>query len=426
MLYNHLQRRFFISRLKHLTDKRCGASQSNSMLYHSPEQSSVDQEVLPSEWYEKAFGKIKKLSCKLRNVDLMDGRVVNASDDSTIIDERIEQKMRTFKSLVRILIGSPSAQRRITEMAGSSSINGQTHAWFRNSSEREAMVVDSLTKACNFLGVTVQQRKLLRHTICPQITQHHIWTGALDQILKELNLELLPLSNRSTSKGIIMALQIVSSCLKFLDDATNSNVHFTSTWIRPAPKRTIVNSSPPPRWEDMLEMFNDLIGYLKDEKSLVHYVTKLEVMKEGLSQIKDVWSDRRIGFKEAKLQESLVQKKLSKTLGHSSRCLFTLLLYYLFGHFRDIEVDFCGGLLKGDGNDKFLLFMGRVLSCDEEKIVWNGVRQLDRAMGIFKLVWETAGMKGELGLQGHLFCVETEVRQLSYKGNAYLLHEIKL
>lgn len=259
-----------------------------------------------------------------------------------------------------------------------------------------------------------------------QITQHHIWTGALDQILKELNLELLPLSNRSTNKGIIMALQIVSSCLKFLDDATNSNVHFTSTWIRPAPKRTIVNSSPPPRWEDMLEMFNDLIGYLKDEKSLVHYVTKLEVMKEGLSQIKDVWSDRSIGFKEAKLQESLVQKKLSKTLGHSSRCLFTLLLYYLFGHFRDIEVDFCGGLLKGDGNDKFLLFMGRVLSCDEEKIVWNGVRQLDRAMGIFKLVWETAGMKGELGLQGHLFCVETEVRQLSYKGNAYLLHEIKL
>lgn len=169
MLYNHLQRRFFISRLKHLTDTRCGASQSNSMLYHSPEQSSVDQEVLPSEWYEKAFGKIKKLSCKLRNVDLMDGRVVNASDDSTIIDERIEQKMRTFKSLVRILIGSPSAQRRITEMAGSSSINGQTHAWFRNSSEREAMVVDSLTKACNFLGVTVQQRKLLRHTICPQV-----------------------------------------------------------------------------------------------------------------------------------------------------------------------------------------------------------------------------------------------------------------
>ncbi|CAK9317458.1 unnamed protein product [Citrullus colocynthis] len=425
MACKHLQRLFFISRLKHLNNTRFGALQSNSMLYHCAELSSADQEVLPSEWYENASRKIKKLSCSLKNVDLIDGRLVNVNDDSTIIDERIEQKMHTFKALVRVLIGSPSTQRRLTEMAVSSSINCQPQAWFRNSSEREPMVVDSLTKVSNFLNVSAQQRKLVRHTICPQVTQHHIWTGALDHMLKELNSELDPLFHQSTNKGIKMGHQIISSCLKFLDDATNSNAHYTS-WMRPVPLRAVVDSSAPPRWEDMLEMFTDLISYLKDEKYLVHYVTKLEVMKEGLSQIKDVLTDKRIGYKEASHQESLVQKKLSKTLGHSSRCLFTLLLYYLFGHFRDIEVDLCGGLLKADGNDKFLLFMGRVLSSNEEKIVWNGVRHLHRVMGLFKFVWETAGMKGELELQGHLFCVGAEDRQLSYKENAYLLHEINL
>lgn len=239
-------------------------------------------------------------------------------------------------------------------------------------------------------------------------------------------MELDPLVHQSPNKGIKMGHQIVSSSLKFLEDATNSNPHLTS-WMRPAPLQSAVDSSASPRWEDMLEMFTDLTASLKDEKSLLHYVTKLEVMKEGLAQIKDVLTDKSIGFKEGRHQENLVQKKLSKTLGHSSRCLFTLLLYYLFGHFRDVEVDLCGGLLKkGDENDKFLVFMGRVLSCDEEKIVWNGVRQLDRVMGLFKFVWETAGMKGDLELQGHLFCVGVENRLLSYKGNAYLLHDINL
>ena len=239
-------------------------------------------------------------------------------------------------------------------------------------------------------------------------------------------MELDPRAHHSPNEGIKMGQQIVSSCLNFLNDATNSNTHITS-WMRPAPLQRNVDSSTSPKWEDMLEMFTDLIGTLKDEKGLHQYVTKLEVMKEGLTQIRDVLTDKSIGFKEAKHQESLVQKKLSKTLGHSSRCLFTLLLYYLFGHFRDVEVDLCGGLLKAAEKEKYLVFMGRILSCDEERVVWNGVRQLDRAMGLFKFVWETAGMKGDLVLQGHLFCVGAEdSRQLSYKGNVYLLHQISL
>lgn len=97
MACKHLQTLFFISRLKHLKNTRFGALQSNSMLYHCAEQSSADQEVLPSEWYESASRKIKKLSCSLKNVDLIDGRLVNVNDDSTIIDERIEQKNAHFQ-----------------------------------------------------------------------------------------------------------------------------------------------------------------------------------------------------------------------------------------------------------------------------------------------------------------------------------------
>ncbi|XP_023524216.1 uncharacterized protein LOC111788189 [Cucurbita pepo subsp. pepo] len=426
MAYKHSHRLMFVCRVIHLNITRCAALYSNPMLYHCTEDSFDDQERLPADWYEKAFPKIKKLSSSLKNVDLIDGRLVNVNDDSTILDERIEQRMRIFKSLVRVFIGSPSVQRRVTEMAASTATNWQPQACFRNSSEREPMVVDSLTKVSNFLNVSAQQRKLVRHTICPQATQHHIWTGALDHVLKELKMELDPRAHHSPNEGIKMGQQIVSSCLNFLNDATNSNTHITS-WMRPAPLQRNVDSSTSPKWEDMLEMFTDLIGTLKDEKGLHQYVTKLEVMKEGLTQIRDVLTDKSIGFKEAKHQESLVQKKLSKTLGHSSRCLFTLLLYYLFGHFRDVEVDLCGGLLKAAEKEKYLVFMGRILSCDEERVVWNGVRQLDRAMGLFKFVWETAGMKGDLVLQGHLFCVGAEdSRQLSYKGNVYLLHQISL
>ncbi|XP_022139060.1 uncharacterized protein LOC111010055 isoform X2 [Momordica charantia] len=324
ILAHKLSQRLFIPRLNHLNNTRYGALHSNPMLYHSAENSSADQELLPSEWYENAYRKIQKLSCSLKNVDLIDGRLVNVVDDSTIFDERIEQRMRAFKSLVRVFVGSPSARRRVTEtmMAESSTTNCQPPWCFGNSSEREPMVVDSLTKISNFLNVSAQQRKLVRHTICPQVTQHHIWTGALDHMLKELKLELDPLAHQSTNnKGIKMGQQIVSSCLKFLDDATNSNAHFTS-WMRPAPSQPVVDPSASPRWEDMLEMFDDLIGSLKGEKPLLRHVAKLEVMKEGLSQIKDVLSDHKsIGHKESKHQESLVQRKLSKTLGHSSSLL---------------------------------------------------------------------------------------------------------
>ncbi|PQP97159.1 uncharacterized protein Pyn_16635 [Prunus yedoensis var. nudiflora] len=333
--------------------KRKGAVHLNGMLYHCSEESHG--EPMPREW------------------------LVNISDGSIIMDDRIEHRMLTFKSLAREFIGSPLVQQTL---------------------KNDVVALSDYTAP-------------------------YIWTGTLEEVLNGLKTELEYLDHQCPSKGTKMGQQIVASCLKFLADTSTSisYEHDSSSWTRLSPAK-VTDSSGLQKWEDVLEMFNDLVDCLKNERELLLYVAKLEVLKEGLSQIKDVLTDRSIGHKEVRHQESLVQKKLTKTLGHSSRCLFTLLLYYLFGHVRDIEVDVCGGVYsRGSGND-FCLCMGRIVTSDEEEMVWSGVRQLDRALGLFKFVWETAGMKGALQLQGHIWCVGAEGRTLTYRGNTFFVHGI--
>ncbi|XP_057986065.1 uncharacterized protein LOC131170611 [Hevea brasiliensis] len=335
MICMHVRK--FLHFAKCFTSKRNCTVHLHLMLYHCSRESQ--DEVLPFEWYKKAFPTITKLTHQLKNVDLIDGKLVNINDDSIVIDDRIADKMHTLKSLVSMFIGSPWVQQNLKENVEAISANTKFKpvVSFSKLREREPMIVNSLTKISNFLSVSAQQRKLVRSAICPQLGSH------------------------------------------------NS-----------------VNSQSSGTWEEVLEMFNDLIRCLESEKGLLYHVAKLEVMKEGFSQIKDVLVDKAIGYKEARHQKSLVQKKLSKTLGYSSRCLFTLLLYYLYGHVRDIEVDLCGGIYGGEGGARFCLCMGRILTSVEEKMVKSGVKQLDRALGLFKFIWETAGMQGVLELQGHL------------------------
>ncbi|KAF3969939.1 hypothetical protein CMV_006307 [Castanea mollissima] len=421
----------YIPKLVHgakcLKTKQNGAAFMNVMLYHCSEVSH--QEPLHCEWYEKEFPKITELSHLLRNVDWLDGRVVHVRDNSIVFDGEIAHKMQTFKSLARDFIGSPSIQQKIQKnvmaLSLAASNNCTPFVCFSEPSEREPMIVNSLTKVCNFLNISAQQRKVVRHTICPQVTQLRIWTGTLEEILNGLKSELDLLSCQCSSKGTKMGQQIVSSCLKFLADAAISFDHDSASWMRLAPAK-VVGSPASHKWEDVLEMFNDLIECLKSEKELCFLVGKVEVMKEGLSQIKDILIDKSIGYKEVRHQESLVQKKLSKTLGHSSKCLFTLLLYYLHGHARDIEVDLCGRIYSIGGEDRFCLYMGKILTTEEDKMVWSGMRQLDRALRLFKFVWETAGMRGVLQLQGHLWCVGAEGRVLTYRGNTFFVHGISV
>ncbi|CAL8996858.1 unnamed protein product [Prunus brigantina] len=423
MACRHVDR--LIHGARHLMAKRKGAVHLNGMLHHCSEESHG--EPMPREWYQKEFPKLTKLTQLLKNVDLVDGRLVNISDGSIIMDDRIEHRMLTFRSLAREFIGSPLVQQTlkndVVALSGGRICNQSV--CFSKPNEREPMVVKTLSVVSGFLNITAQQRQSVRVTLSPQITQHRIWTGTLEEVLNGLKSELEYLDHRCPSKGTKMGQQIVASCLKFLADTSTSisYEHDCSSWTRLSPAK-VTDSSGLQKWEDVLEMFNDLIDCLKNERELLLYVVKLEVLKEGLSQIKDVLTDRSIGHKEVRHQESLVQKKLTKTLGHSSKCLFTLLLYYLFGHVRDIEVDVRGGVYSSGSENDFCLCMGRIVTSDEEEMVWSGVRQLDRALGLFKFVWETAGMKGALQLQGHIWCVGAEGRTLTYKGNTFFVHGI--
>ncbi|KAK2664816.1 hypothetical protein Ddye_003390 [Dipteronia dyeriana] len=421
MAYKHFQK--FLLGARDCKTKRNGALylDVNVKLYHCSGES--EEVLLPHEWYEKVFPKITRWSQLLKSVDLVDGRLIHVKDDSVIIDERLGQRMRNFKSLVRAFLGCPSVQQTIRKnMVGA---DCDSFVCFSERSEREAMILNSLTTLNNFIKVSAQQRKSVRLTLCPQVTEHRVWTGALEEILNGLKLEIDLLDDRCPSKGTKMGQQIVSSCLKFVADANTSYAPDSTSWMRLTPAKA-VKSPTSFKWEDVLEMFGDLIKCLESEKELLYHLSKVEVMKEGLSQVKDLVVDKGIGYKEIRHQEILVQKKLTKTLGHSSKCLFTLLLYYLYGQVRDIEVDVRGGIYASSGEDRFSLCMGRILTSDNEKMVWSGVKQLDRALGLFKFVWETAGMKGVLELQGHLWSVGAADRSLTYRGNTFFVHGISL
>ncbi|KAL1827824.1 hypothetical protein DCAR_0207033 [Daucus carota subsp. sativus] len=392
-------------------------------LYHSL-KGQPQVENLPAKWFEKEFPMLLKLTHLLKDLDLVDGKLVNINDNVAVFDENLLGRMHDFKSLVRTYIGYSATQLSLKKDLMSTELESEPQLLFSKASERQPMIVNSLTKVCNFLDISAQRRKEVRLSIVPQVTQHQIWAGAIEETLKALKSDMDVLNPRVVSKADNIGQQIVVTCLKFLDAATSYDPEATS-WMRPAPAKVV---SPPAsqKWEDILEMFNDLITCLRNEKELGFHLVKLEVMKEGLSQIKDVLIDRNIGYRETRYQESLVSKKLSKTLGHSSPCLFTLLLYYLYGSVKDIEVELCGGINCNEGGNKFCLYMGKILILDERKMVSSGVKQLDRVLGLFKLVWETSGMKESLEVQGHLWCVGAETRSLTYKGNMYFVHGIGL
>ncbi|CAA3026332.1 Hypothetical predicted protein [Olea europaea subsp. europaea] len=151
--------------------------------------------------------------------------------------------------------------------------------------------------------------------------------------------------------------------MKLLDSAIFPDPESTS-WMRLMPTKG-KDSSLSHKWEDVHETLIDLTTSLSEEKRLILHVTELEVTKEGLYQIRDVLMDKNIGYRE-------------------------------------------------------------ILTSDEDKVVRIGVKQLDSALGVFKFVMETAGMKGDMVLQGHLRCVGTENRLFPYRGNAYLLRGINL
>ena len=89
----------------------------------------------------------------------IDGRLIDVTNNSTIVDDQIQHDMSTLKSLVRAFIGSPSAQQKLKHAL---KISQDSISPFSKASAREPMVVDSLTIISNFLNVTAQQRRSVR------------------------------------------------------------------------------------------------------------------------------------------------------------------------------------------------------------------------------------------------------------------------
>ncbi|KAL1212658.1 hypothetical protein V5N11_021217 [Cardamine amara subsp. amara] len=408
---------------RHLNSELCFRAnqvfffRSIQVLYHSSVDSYKD--ALSCEWYETKFPALKKLTRALRDFDLVDGKLEDING-VIIYDDSIKQKMHAFKSLARIFIGSPSIQKKLREQQGHFKF-----PVFGSESEREPLVVNSLTKVSNFLNISAQQRKIVRCTVCSQVTQYRIWRGALEDLLNGLKEEVDWLVEHSEmSQGRKLGLQVILSCFRFLSESSVSfEAENSTSWMRPVPAR-YAKATASAKWEDVLDMVNDLRRYLEhdEEITVLYHLEKLVSMKEGLLQIKDVFLDNSIGFREVRHQEYLVQKKLSKTLGNPSPCLFTLLIYFLYGRVRDIEVDLCGGFYK----ENLCLSMGRILTSTDEKMLERGMKQLDRALELFRFVWETAGMKETLNLQGHLWCLGAEERSITYRGKTFFLHDLSI
>ncbi|XP_020597866.1 uncharacterized protein LOC110037537 [Phalaenopsis equestris] len=385
--------------------------------FHNTE---LDDEVALQEWNRAAYAKLVKLSYLLKNVEHIDGNLINVDDDSVIKDAYITNQMQSFNSLARALIRVPSSQLPLKKTSTSSQL--QVGSCFSSINEWRALTLDSLTKICNLLGISAQQRKDIRLKVCPQVTQHHIWRGALEEVLKDLKHEIDNVG--FNSPGFQMARQVMVSCFKFLEDTASLKNSESPAWMRLPPLKKVEVLETPFKWEEVLEMFVHISRCMCQEERFLCSLAKVNVMKEGLYQIKDIVIERDISFKEARRYDSLLQKKLTKSLGHSSKCLFTLLLYYLYGIVQDIEVDVCAGVCDAGGN--FTLKIGKFLTSDDEKMVRNGVKQLYRALGVFKFVWETASMNGTINLQGHLWSVGANEKTLTYRKTKFFVNDIVL
>ncbi|CAL4988513.1 unnamed protein product [Urochloa decumbens] len=310
----------------------------------------------------------------------------------------------------------------------------------------KATSLSSLTRVCDVLGVSAQQRKSVRLTVCPQVTQHHVWRGALAAVLGDLQADMVSLDTPSSATQ--MAEQIASACTRFLSYTADAATPSTPSWMRPTPFKKPAESPPPAKkWQEVLDMFCDLGRSLEaDDGRLAAHAEKVEAMEEGLYQIRDVVIERDIAFKEARRQDCLVQRKLSRTLGHSSRCLYTLLLFYLYGTVRDIEVH-VGKCVSSKGGRDVAVHAAKFLTGGDEVVVRSGVKELSRALGVFRFVWEAANTdidagndngkdvvvkkknedaKGVLELQGHLWGIGVEEKTVTYRGDVFHVHQIQL
>ncbi|BAF27828.1 uncharacterized protein [Oryza sativa Japonica Group] len=396
-----------------------------------PTEDEEEEHATPPSrrWYRAAYARLLRLAGSLRGVERGDGGGPRHAETGSVVADarRVADRVAEFDALAARYL---AAGQRAPPLKATS--------------------LSSLTRVCDVLGVSAQLRKSVRLAICPQLTQHHIWRGALEEVLRDLRADMAALGHPSPATQ--MADQIAAACVHFLSDTADEATSSSPSWMRPTPFNKPANSPPPPpakTWQEVLDMFTDLAKSLDADARLAGHADKVAAMKEGLYQIRNVFVERDIAFKEARRQDCLVQKKLSKSLGHSSKCLYTLLLFYLYGNVRDVEVH-AGKRLSGKGGKRVTVHAAKFLIDGDEPAIRNAVKQLSRAIGVFRFVWEAAhadngdhangngkggamakkghgdDAKGLLKLQGHIWGLGVEEKEVTYRGDVFHVHQIQL
>ncbi|XP_062196997.1 uncharacterized protein LOC133899963 [Phragmites australis] len=394
----------------------------------SSEDDEQERAPPPRRWYRAAYARLLRHAGSLRGIGLAGGPPRHAATGSLITYPYAAALAAHFDALAREFVSAAAVASRHPPL------------------KLKETSLSSLTRVCDVLGVSAQRRKIVRLTVCPQVTQHHIWRGALEEVLGDLKTDMASLERPSPATQ--MAEQIASACIRFLSDTADAATSSTPSWMRPTPFKKPAGAPPPAKtWQEVLDMFTDVAKSLETDPRLAGHAQKIEAMKEGLYQIRDIVIERDISFKEARRQDCLVQRKLSKSLGHSSRCLYTLLLFYLYGTVRDIEVH-VGICISGKGSRNVTVHAAKFLTDGDELAVRSGVKQLSRALGVFRFVWEAANTdcdatndngkdvtvkkkngedaKGVLELQGHLWGFGVEEKAVTYRGHVFHVHQIQL
>ncbi|KAJ1275565.1 hypothetical protein BS78_05G145400 [Paspalum vaginatum] len=386
-----------------------------------------DQERAPPSrrWFHAAYARLLRHAGSLRGVDHAGGLLRHAVTGFPVACPHAAARAAHFDALAGEFVAAAATVSR-----------GHPPPKLKTTS------LSSLTRVCDVLGVSAQRRKSVRLTICPQVTQHHVWRGALEAVLGDLQADMASLDRPSPATP--MAEQIASACTRFLSDTATSS---SPSWMRPTPFKKPGEPPPPAKkWQEVLDMFTDLARSLEADDGLAEHAQKVEAMKEGLYQIRDVVIERDIAFKEARRQDCLVQRKLSKSLGHSSRCLYTLLLFYLYGTVRDMEVH-VGKCISGKGGRNVAVHAAKFLTDGDEFAVRSCIKQLSRVLSVFRFVWDAANTdsgaaddngvnvvvrekseaaKGVLELQGHLWGFGVEEKTVTYRGDVFHVHQIQL
>jgi hypothetical protein len=379
--------------------------------YHRKKQMKEDTQLSKQE--ESSSSTLGSLGKGLKNIDLIDGRLAKVADNSIVYDVRIRHEMQEFKHRAQNFISS-----RLSMQDSWALNNSGKHALHLEPGERVSITFDSLKAVSDYVGLSVQQRRLVKKAITPQVIQYDNWRKSLEVLVRQLKTDLEAIDK--PSKEVQVGKEATARCTQLLRESLYLSE--TPSWVKlTSDKKVHVPSS---KWGDVLELFEIISNVLRGVENLDFYVTALNGMKEGLCLTKYLWLDNDISLQQMHHRQSLIKHKFSQKLGHTSNCLFTLLVFYLFQSVGTIKVDIAGKLYDGGDNNLYIC-MGEIVTSADRKMLWRAIKHLDKALSLVKFIYETADMRKKLKLEGHIWTLGTQENMLEYRGNPFFIHGIE-